>query len=378
MSRVYRRHDSESWWVDYADGTGRRVRRSANTTNRQDAEQWLRTLESDAWKVRHGQEPQINNTVELRGLLKTYLHYAQRHCRPRTADSYKRVLSNMLRALPCRTVADLTPRVVYEYQARRTATVSHRTVNIAVTALKTMLNWGVTSGVIAENPIRHVKQLPKRPVKVRRAMCEEEIERLLAVSSPRFRLVFKTLLETGLRFGELASLRWRDLDLTKGAITVRAEVTKTHKGRTIPIPDALRKELAGLRDRSRSVLVFTNSRGGRWRQSLLRGFQYYLKKAKVTRTGLDLHALRHTYATRLRRLGVDVKVIQDLLGHSTWTMTNEVYLHSSHADRRAAVDRLSGAAAWHKAGTVAPDEKAEQPEPPRTRNDASIDGARGL
>jgi integrase len=247
-------------------------------------------------------------------------------------------------------VEDVTPQSIGQYQQARADRVSSRTVNIAVGTLKTMLSWAEQTERIAENPIRHVRMLRKDPVKVRRALSEEEITDLLDASSPAYRLLWRTFLETGLRRGELAALRWTDLDLDGdcGMMHVRAEVTKTRRARTIPITGSLLTELRALKERTMwhgqntRPWVFLNRRGKPWGHgSMLHGFQHCLARAGIGREGLDVHALRHTFATRLRRQGVDTKTIQDLLGHATWQMTESVYLHTSESERREAVERLS-------------------------------------
>ncbi|WP_180357679.1 tyrosine-type recombinase/integrase [Streptomyces sp. NP160] len=162
--------------------------------------------------------------------------------------------------------------------------------------------------------------------------------------------VMATFRYTGVRRGELIDARLKDLDLAHRELTV---LGKGRKRRTIPLPHAyveiMEWYLAEVRPHlPPSELLFANPRAnldGRFRgatdgQTLKRMVVRYGEDAAVPGPHLP-HRWRHTYATHLLRRGVDVAVVQKLLGHSSITTTS-IYLHLVRDDLLAGVDQAFG------------------------------------
>src|SRR5262249_21656806 len=182
----------------------------------------------------------------------------------------------------------------------------------------------------------------------RRPLTEEEIARFLTASMAddeafaRFEAkrsikripqtpMWVGFLETGARWNELRQLTWRDIDFERAVLTLRAENTKSRKTRLIPIRAGF---LAGLRSLyilhgetlgstpERGAHVFLTPQGKVWPQltrNMMRIFDRVLERAKIPRVDdeggkLDIHALRHTYASRLCRAGVGLVHAQNILG----------------------------------------------------------------
>ncbi|VXC13328.1 Site-specific integrase (modular protein) [Aeromicrobium sp. 9AM] len=155
-----------------------------------------------------------------------------------------------------------------------------------------------------------------------------------------YRLVVLFLAYTGVRFGEMAALRVRRLDLTKRRAVIAESVTpvqghglvwgtpKSHRRREVPIPrflvDDLARHIAG---KAPEDLVFGGIRGGEaLRVSVFR------KPFRVAATAIGIpdlhpHELRHTAASLAIASGADVKVVQQMLGHGSATMTLDTYGH---------------------------------------------------
>jgi integrase len=158
-------------------------------------------------------------------------------------------------------------------------------------------------------------------------------------------------LATGMRHGELAAVRWEDLNFEEGSVYVHRNVgylwklkhvegePKTEAGeRTIPLAPHLcvilkahsvrqneERLKAGARWQDRD-LVFCNRSGGFLTPPPLRAsFYRLLEQAGLPR--IHIHDLRHAAATLFRSMGVDIKVVQEILGHSTLDMTANVYSH---------------------------------------------------
>lgn len=140
-------------------------------------------------------------------------------------------------------------------------------------------------------------------------------------------------MNTGLRRGELLSLRWSDIDLPNRMLTVRAEQAKSGKQRHVP-----------LNDEAHAVLVRWQSRGTN-QDRVLRvrdiktAYKAVLDAADIE--NFRFHDLRHHFASKLVRAGVDLNTVRELLGHADMTMTLR-YAHLCPKTLAAAVAKLSG------------------------------------
>jgi integrase len=200
---------------------------------------------------------------------------------------------------------------------------------------------------IKHNPCRGQRLREGR--KVPRYLTKAEVPRFLAAATDKWRPFFATAVYTGMRLSELTGLRWRDVDLERGVFVVRSSraegETKSGHQRSIPIHPELRPYLpeAG----APGHLVF---QGGKRRLartadpvndrvvSPTKALKKALAGAGIERH-LSMHDLRHTFATMAVEAGVDLRTLQELLGHSTLAMTSR-YLHAS-ADKAEALGRMS-------------------------------------
>jgi integrase len=283
-------------------------------------------------------------------------------------------LGAILDVLPAKRVCDLKPLEVLQHRSKRVAEgIAHRTANLQVDTLRSMLGWAVKVGLIAESPIKNLPRLKENEATKRyqrRALSEEEIEAFLAAARDDDRQnavhrrrvqqepFWRALLETGARYGEVIRVSWADLDLGKRVLTLRAENTKSRKARVIPLLDGLAQDLEGLRADHIAVLgrplrpsdlVFLSPEGCAWPShtvNVTRILHRLLEAARIDRVDahgkrIDVHALRHSFASRLARRGVPLAHAQRLLGHSTVEMTARVYTHLEVDDLRDAIGALS-------------------------------------
>ncbi len=183
-----------------------------------------------------------------------------------------------------------------------------------------------------DNPVRHVPRLPKfrkRPV----AYPDAELQKFFAQCDDWERAFFSLVLATGLRRGELQTLHWSDLDLAHRRVHVRAKpqyafLPKDWEERTVPFS----KEVAEILRRHPHVpncpLVFPSPKS-----HLNYRFLHERCKEIATRAELDpaewhLHRFRDTAATRWLRAGIDVRTVQEWLGHESLATTQK-YLEPS-------------------------------------------------
>lgn len=200
---------------------------------------------------------------------------------------------------------------------RKDSTRAIASVNRELALLRRMFNIAIREQWLIKNPFNLGESLisPADEKKRERILTREEEAKLLnACDEPKckhLRTIIICALDTGMRQGEILKLRWSDIDLENGLITVRAFNTKTMKERTVSITTRLRLELEHLWKSSKKdidALVFGIS------DNVKNSFTTVRDKAKLN--DLRFHDLRHTHATRLDDLGFTLAKIANQLGHT--------------------------------------------------------------
>lgn len=170
-----------------------------------------------------------------------------------------------------------------------------------------------------------------------RILTPEEEQHLLAQCSPHLKLLVIAALHTGLRSSELRSLTWDDIDFRRRIITVRAAYAKNGESRSVPMNNVLTSTLRGIKENlSVNGPVFCSSHGTPYR-SFHGAFTHAIRKAGMS--DFTFHDLRHTFASRLVMIGVDLPTVQVLMGHKTITMTLR-YTHLTSGHKQQAVRAL--------------------------------------
>ena len=250
---------------------------------------------------------------------------------------------------------DLTATHVRALKARKLDEGLHpNTVGLVQSVLGTALNQAVDDGLIPQNPGARVKKAAARGEKPMRALSHEEASRLMdAARGTRDEALIVVALRTGMRQGELAALRWEDVDLSspeRGSIRVSrsadtrartiVSATKTGEERTVGIRArtvaALRthrqrqleeRMAAGAKGWADPGLVFPNTVGKvRRRDVVVRSLKRFLGEAGLS-PEVRFHDLRHTAATQAIRQGLPIHAVSKMLGHSDPAMTLRRYAH---------------------------------------------------
>ena len=172
---------------------------------------------------------------------------------------------------------------------------------------------------------------------MRKYLKESELRQLLeAPRRMRDRLIIKMLYETGMRVGELSALTIGDVDLEAGEITIQ-HAKRHHEGRKVPIVNSwtrtMLQDYIGTRKNRKDPLFVSNKRGQLSRRQIERLVHNY-----GTRVGLDKdkshpHVLRHTHAVHALKSGIDLRTLQQNLGHSSIEVT-AIYLTMDIDDRK--------------------------------------------
>ena len=257
-------------------------------------------------------------------------------------------------------IDDISASRVQSYLAeRRRVGLSIQTSNFYLQAMKQFCRWLISDRRTADSPLAHLKgqnvKLDRRHD--RRALELEELQRLLkaALAGPKHHqmtgqeraMLYKMAVNTALRANELATLAWTSLDLEgpEPAVTVLAGYSKHRREDLVYLPAELAHDLAVWRSQLRDIdntakvfPTFNPKNGARMLRPDLKlaGIPYKDDAGKVA----DFHSLRHTCATLLMQKGVDPKVVQMFVRHSTIGLTMDRYTHLRVADQRSALSAL--------------------------------------
>jgi integrase len=306
--------------------------------------------------------------------LKQWLNDVARHSV--SAKTYERyseiVVKHLIPALGTTKLAKLMPLEIQAYYSQaltagrrdgkgglapRTVLHHHR---VLCEALKQAVVWRM----LVSNPAESVK--PPQPAAAEiEVLLDDDLHKVLRTAkTTRSYMPILLATTTGMRRGEILGLRWRDLSLDTSMLTVNHTLEETKGGlrlkepkskrsrRNITLPalmvDGLRQHkiaqtqerlLLGL-GRSQDGYVFTDLEGGPVRpRNLTKEFTRIVKRAGVRQ--VSLHSLRHTHASQLLKDGVHVKVVSERLGHSSISITLEIYAHTipnMQADAAARID----------------------------------------
>ena len=349
---LYRR--GKVWWMNFSY-QGQQVRASTGQTDKRAAELVLgdtrRQLRDGAYRI----------TLEERNrtfgeLMERFLseHVTKRASQRSYVGYAKRLRGFFGDGTP---LADITPRLIVEYKNRLFSEgLAPASVNRHLATLKKAFNLAVREWEWCQrNPVLSVSMERENNGRDRWLTIEEE-GRLLVACGPWLRDIVQFALGTGMRMGEILSLSWRGVDLTRR--TVMLFHSKNGERRTIPMnqtililikvkwEDAnLIKQPTGnvipLNGASPSDLVFRSKAGTLIEGGhLRRSFRLALKKAGIG--DFHFHDLRHTFATRLVQAGVELYKVQRLLGHKSPIMTQRYAHHypESLRDGVEVLDRL--------------------------------------
>lgn len=304
--------------------------------------------------------------------LDKWLAQARTNLSPTTCRTYRRIIEGELRpALGHIKLSNLTPLQIQGFISDALAHPSKtgggvrspRTVQRFYMMLNKALNQAVRWQLISRNPCSMVDP-PKVAHVEMRALDDAEIAEVLAAAKGTvFRGPVLLALTAGMRRGEILGLRWSDIDMTAGSLSVvRAlqdsddglvfKQPKTRKGRRIILlPKSVIETLREYRDEQAAAhalrppadaayddLVFTRTDGSPWHPGAFSAeFHQFMLRAKIK---ARFHDLRHTHATQLLKRGVPINVVSERLGHAKASITLDVYAHVLPSMQQEAAARV--------------------------------------
>ena len=225
---------------------------------------------------------------------------------------------------------------------------SWKTVKHIRTAFGSIIEAAVRDELLASNPVRRTR-LPRRGPEQERAPIAMDIVRTLIEKLPEpARSIAALLAMTGLRIGELLALRWQDVDLENGFLSVNQSVYEGHfdepkskrSRRRVPLGMKSVEVLRRIRrkDLSQSALIFAARNGAPLSRRNLLNRQLKPACKALGIVGVNWHWFRHANATLLDSVGTPLGTVQALLGHSSSEITRDTYINSVPGDARKAVE----------------------------------------
>lgn len=256
--------------------------------------------------------------MEMRLALSIFLLDGRsRQFSPRTIENYNGRLSPWLAWLAeqgISTVETITSTHIRQYLVvRANVGNSPTTVHTEARVLRAFCNFCVREGWIADSPMRTIV-MPQKPRKILPAVSMADVRKVLKVADLRETVIVLFLLDTGLRASEFAVLKRTDIDLATGAVQVRSG--KGSKDRQVYISaktiKAIYRYWAQIGD-SESAVLTERREHTLTRDTVRRALSRLGKRSNVN--GLTPHALRRTFAIESLRAGMNIYVLQRLMGH---------------------------------------------------------------
>jgi site-specific recombinase XerD len=330
---------SNIWWIRYADAMGRIRREKAGTKGAA-----IKLYQKRKTEVLQGKKLPENLRAPMVGfaeLAKDALAYSKAHKRSYSDDVIR--MEKVLSRFRGRSAESITPRELERFLAENAEANdwAPATINRYRALLSLVYRLGIESGKVKENPARLVKHRQENNARVRWLSNEEEVRLRTYIQNtcPEHIPELDLALHTGLRLGEMYSLTWENVNTSRKVLTIPR--SKNGETRHVPLNATALSALAELRKRADGTGSVVRNLDGESLAGPRYWFEPALPKAKVRR--FSWHCLRHTFASRLVMAGVDLRTVQELMGHKTIEMTVR-YSHLAPKHTLAAVERLANAA----------------------------------
>ncbi|MGQ9570711.1 MAG: tyrosine-type recombinase/integrase [Thermodesulfovibrionales bacterium] len=329
---IYKR--GNIYWIRYAGLDGKTVFESSGSDKFREAEALLIKRKQ---AIKEGKQPEIKKIANhtFNELTTEYLKWAERQRSYRSKKGFVLQLVEVFGNLPLRR---FNTKIIEQLQTERIQKGNKpATVNRLLATIKHMFTKAVEWDMVEDEVLKRVRRAKLLSENNRRLryLSKEECQGLISSCEPHLRPIVITALNTGMRKGEILSLKWDNVDLKHGFILL--DKTKNGDRREIPINNTLRQTLQVLTRRLDIPYVFYDSNTGKPYQDVKRSFITACRRAGIR--DFRFHDLRHTFASHLVMTGVDLTTVKELLGHKDIKMTLR-YAHLAPSHKVKAVDML--------------------------------------
>ena len=373
MASISKRPDSKYWRACWTGSDGKRRKRSTKTSDKRLAEKLARQFEEESRSVRTARQARsILSTIyrdlsgeelpaqSVSGYVEAFLKRKQPEVTPATFAYYRSNATRFVCWLGAKASEDLTSVTraqLTDYRNHLANQVAGKTANHSLQCIKSIFSEARKDGFISENPGEFVDSVRSRTEQERRPFKLPELRAVLAAADGEWRSMILFAFYTGQRLGDVALLRWSNLDLERGEL--RLVTQKTGRRLQLPLAPPLLAHLgtlAGCDDPNAplhpraSASVARTGRAGKLSNefgSLLVSAGLRLpvpKNQGKGRTGartqneLSFHSLRHTATSCLKEAGIPPSVVMDYIGHDS-AQVSQGYTHTG----REALQRAAAA-----------------------------------
>ena len=270
-----------------------------------------------------------------------YLVWMSSNTRPRTQRVYQQQLDQLSHSFAGKLLSQISSFDIERHKHRRIEGGARVVANREVSRLKALFNavtkWDMYEG---KNPAVGIRPVEEPEGRLRFLDYAEEMS-LLKVAPPIVQDMIVIGTNCGIRIAsEALTLTWADVDFLRNQLTVRAAFAKAGETRCVPLNSRAREVLVRLKASGRSEYVFSKPNGLPYK-SMDKLFTRACENAGLGGTGLSLHSLRHTFASRLVMSGADLRTIQTLGGWRDLSLVQR-YGHLSPGHCTQAIERIAG------------------------------------
>ena len=333
---------SRTWWISYCDVEGKRHREKIGRRSAA-----LDALARRRMEVKDGKfiPPKKGARLTFRGLAAAAMVRKKPRLAPMSYETDRIRLGILLPLIGSVPADRLTPARIEETLASLRASVSGSTANRYHSLMSSIFRFAVDEGRLSANPLSRVKRFkendsrlrwlkPDEESALRKAILDPEDQSIPAIVCQAHLAEFDLALHTGMRRGEQFFLEWKNCDLERGILTVKGKTGRRHIVTNRSAIAALGR-LSALTPGGKYV---SPDAADGMKRDLRRWLEDALKEAKVA--DFHWHDLRHTFASRLVMRGVDIRTVQELLGHKSIVMTMR-YSHLAADHRQAAIEKMN-------------------------------------
>lgn len=336
------------WYIRYRDADGRRKQRASHQPSKAEARRLLLEVEARVLRDKVGIPAPVKDIT----VAELCTRFLEEYASPRIKDLERYRRSGHYALKP---VVEIVGRIPVTQLNRPTLerlrdTLSRRcaanTVRYHLRPLGAALSWGVRQGLLTHSPLAGMER--PRAAHSLEYLSREDAAKLLAAAEHQARssqqpgdwcrfIGIALGLYAGLRRGEIFGLRWQDVDVDAGRLTIARSyklLPKSNKPRYLPLPAVLVPLLREWRPRCPETaerLICPVFNRGRWGMSTIslkgkHSLQTLFRAADCAVPSRPWHALRHTYASHYVMAGGNIMVLRQLLGHSS-VETTQIYAH---------------------------------------------------
>ncbi len=280
-------------------------------------------------EARHSQGEEVRERILGKasedGIEMVCRHLKEKRYSKRTVEAYTTHLELFFKYFHNKEPLDIMDEDVKEFMENHVLKLGYSSSyqNIMISAIKTYYSLCDGRMIHSESFER-----PRRRRSLPKVFSKEEVMKIFsATRNTKHKLMLWLIYSCGLRRSEVINIRLTDLDTDRGILHIREG--KGNVDRLIPVPQKVWEKVSVyLKSYSPETYLFEGQSGGRYSvESVYSVFKQSLRRAGIKKD-VGVHCLRHSYATHLHESGLDIRYIQELLGHKS-TRTTEIYTHVS-------------------------------------------------